>query len=45
MYAMGEFTEIGGVQTHGFARWNGSDWIDVSAPGHEVGALLRLAWG
>jgi hypothetical protein len=36
LYALGRFTEIGGVQTHGFARWNGSEWIDVSAPGAGV---------
>jgi hypothetical protein len=36
LYAIGQFSQIGGVPSNGLARWNGTNWIDLSTPGFNL---------
>jgi trimeric autotransporter adhesin len=36
LYAIGPFSQIGGVPSNGLARWNGTMWIDLSSPGYTM---------
>jgi hypothetical protein len=41
LYALGRFTTIGGVSSRGFARWTGTQWIDLSTSGFTITGIWK----